>query len=122
MTSPLASTVLLFVILMQLSRNFSDAWLAHWVTDSTLDTNKNDTGTLDHLVVASSHATDNSNSTVVPPHSTGYYLGIFASLALTNSVLTMARAFLFAYAGIKAAKFIHDRLLNKVMFVSRFLN
>lgn len=33
--------------------------------------------------------------------------------------MTLARAFLFAYAGIKAAIFMHEKLLKKVMFVSK---
>lgn len=92
---PLGTTVLLFVILMQLSRNISDAWLAHWVTEAKIN---------------------NATNSTSPTHDSGYYLGIFASLALANSGVTLIRAFLFAFAGIKAAKIIHDKLLNRVLF------
>lgn len=101
---------------MQLSRNISDAWLAHWVTDTTLDGNTN-VSSLDHVILKITSKDDNSSTTA---HTTGYYLGVFAGLAAANSIFTMARAFLFAYAGIKAAKIIHNKLLNKVMFVSIF--
>lgn len=121
-SSPLAVIVLLSVVLMQLTRNVSDAWLAHWVTDTTLDTNGNDTtanvftSSLTHLVQPMRE--EFANDSESQPHTTGYYLGIYASLALTNSLITMARSFLFAFAGLKAAKYIHNKLLNKVMYVS----
>ncbi|XP_017480560.1 PREDICTED: multidrug resistance-associated protein 7 [Rhagoletis zephyria] len=111
--TPLACTTLTFVVLMQLTRNLSDAWLAHWVTDTTLDPQNNVTG-LTHIVSVP-HQQDVGNHTE-PTHNTSYYLGIFASLAALNSISTIARAFLFASAGIKAAKYIHDRLLRKVLF------
>lgn len=110
--SPLAVTTLTFVILMQLTRNLSDAWLAHWVTDTTLDP-QNNNATLGHIV---NLLQEFNNNHTVPPHNTGYYLGIFASLAVLNSLATIARAFLFAFAGIKAAIYIHDRLLHKVLY------
>ncbi|XP_017097826.2 ATP-binding cassette sub-family C member 10 [Drosophila bipectinata] len=109
-TSPLAFTVLLFVLLMQLTRNLSDAWLAYWVTETTLDPHQNDT-TLEHVLMRPGleNGTDSG-------HTTGFYLGIFAGIAVSNSLVTLARAFLFAYAGIKAAIFMHENLLKKVMF------
>ncbi|XP_017854480.1 multidrug resistance-associated protein 7 [Drosophila busckii] len=105
-TTPLALAVLLSVLLMQLTRNLSDAWLAHWVTETTLDAHTNDT-TL-------SHQLQRDNSTT--GHTTGYYLSIFAGIALSNSLVTLTRAFLFAFAGIKAAIFMHEQLLQRVMF------
>lgn len=112
-TAPLAFTVLLSVLLMQLTRNLSDAWLAHWVTDTTLDGHTNDTSLQHQLMRPGS--SDNESTAA---HTTGYYLGIFAAIAVTNSLVTLARAFLFAYAGIKAAIFMHEQLLKRVMFVS----
>ncbi|XP_068143958.1 ATP-binding cassette sub-family C member 10 [Drosophila tropicalis] len=101
-STPLALTVLLFVVLMQLTRNLSDAWLAHWVTETTLDPHPNDTS-LEHKLGDAGHTT-------------GFYLGIFAGIAVTNSIVTLVRAFLFAYAGIKAAIYMHELLLKRVMF------
>ena len=100
---------------MQVTRNLSDAWLAHWVTDTTLDNSTNSESPLDHVVKPRMSETFNNSTS---GHTTAYYLGVFASLALTNSAMTLARAFLFAYAGLKAAKCIHDKLLNRVLFVS----
>lgn len=82
--------VLVSVLMMQVSRNLTDAWLAHWVSD----TDKNTT----------SKSIDDAD----------YYLKAYTSLALGNSLLTLVRSFLFAYAGIKAAKKIHEKLLKSV--------
>lgn len=112
-SAPLALTVLLFVLLMQLTRNLSDAWLAHWVTETTLDGHTNDT-TLQHQLIRPGASGNDSAAA----HTTGFYLGIFTAIAVTNSLVTLARAFLFAYAGIKAAIYIHEQLLKRVMFVS----
>lgn len=88
--------VLISVVFMQLTRNLSDAWLAHWVSSNTTQ-----------------NATDTTEY---------YYLKIYTSIAVLNSVITLARAFLFAYAGIKAAKFIHRKMLNSVFYVSVLVN
>ena len=85
--------VLLSVLLMQFSRNLTDAWLAHWVSNA----DKNDT-----------------NTTIITSDGSNPYLETYTILALSNSVLTLIRSFLFAYAGIKAAKKIHEKLLNSV--------
>ncbi|XP_067624566.1 ATP-binding cassette sub-family C member 10 [Eurosta solidaginis] len=106
--TPLSISTLVFVILMQLTRNLSDAWLAHWVTDTTLDPQNNETA-LEHVAVEFRNGT-------VPPHNIAYYLSIFSLLAVLNSLATILRSFLFAFAGIKAAIYVHDRLLQKVLF------
>jgi len=111
-TSPLAFTVLFSVLLMQLTRNLSDAWLAYWVTETTLDPHSNDTS-LDHELIGAALGNDIGSG-----HTTRFYLSIFTAIAVSNSLVTLARAFLFAYAGIKAAIFMHEKLLKKVMFVS----
>ena len=80
------------VLMMQLSRNTTDAWLAHWVSLETA-----------------------SNKTTVDTKS---YLEIYTSLGIGNSILTLVRSFLFAYAGIKAAKIIHDKLLRSVFYTT----
>lgn len=110
-TTPLALLVLFFVLLMQVTRNLSDAWLAHWVTETTLDVNPNNT-TLDHQLMGP----DNDGNATA--HTTRFYLSIFTVIAVSNSMVTLVRAFLFAYAGIKAAIFMHEQLLKRVMFVS----
>lgn len=96
MSSSVGLTTLLFVALMKVSQSLSDIWLAHWVTSTNNGTNI--TETIDD--------------------DTYYYLGIYTGLAVANSALTLARSFMFAYAGLKAAIFIHEKLLGKVLHVS----
>lgn len=141
--------VIVSVLLMQVSRNLSDAWLAYWVGASnpgpvpsnngtsngtivdfwsvgTLDSFFNmvkdfvsswvrgvDHGSLFAEELQQEEALQMDNKTL-----TLYYLGIYSGLAVGNSFITLVRAFLFAYAGIKAAKCIHDKLLNSVVYVS----
>lgn len=49
---------------------------------------------------------------------TKFYLTVYAILAASNSFFTLMRAFLFAYGGITAAKALHKRLLETVLYVS----
>lgn len=109
----LAVMVLLSVILMQITRNITDAWLAHWVTITTTTNNNtnNNNNTLSITV----------KDTLSQDKDYGFYLTIYGILALVNSHFTLARAFLFAYAGLKAARVIHDRLLHRVIHVSELV-
>lgn len=85
----LGMAVFLSVILMQFSKNITDTWLAHWVSST-------------------------GNSFNSSKESQDYYLEIYTFLAIGNSAVTLVRSFLFAYAGIKAAKYIHMQLLTRV--------
>lgn len=96
MSNTVAFTVFIAITLMQTSRNVSDVWLAHWVSQYNIT---------------------NTNSTESP--SLGYFLGIYAGLATSNSAFTLLRAFLFAYAGIRAARHVHTKLLKRV-FATKF--
>ncbi|XP_058124847.1 ATP-binding cassette sub-family C member 10 [Anopheles ziemanni] len=103
--------VVVAVLTMQISRNLTDAWLAYWIgtTNNPLPAPpSNDTSDTVEFIVLQ---TDNSSIA-----DTSFYLGIYAGLAVGNSFLTLLRAFLFALAGLKAAKAIHDRLLNSVVY------
>lgn len=123
--------VLLSVLAMQTTRNLSDAWLAYWIADinpsnlthhhqpAISDSNNITIGLVDKLIniTAASHITDAHNSETVTA-STKFYLIVYAGVAITNSIVTLFRSFIFAYAGIKAAKYIHTNLLNRVFYVS----
>lgn len=50
--------------------------------------------------------------------STKFYLTVYGILAASNTVFTLMRSFLFAYGGICAARYIHRRLLDSVLYVS----
>ena len=47
-----------------------------------------------------------------------FYLTVYGCIAVTNTVFTAIRAFLFAYGGIRAATLIHNRVLDQVLKVS----
>lgn len=51
-----------------------------------------------------------------------YYLAIYIAIAIFNALIALIRAFAFAYAGVKAAKFIHNRLLYSVIYVRLPIN
>lgn len=98
-TTKLGISVLLSVIFMQITRNYSDILLAQWVATSFPDDNS-------------------TQGQRIEEDSERNLLGFYSGVVIANSILTLARSFLFAYAGIKAAIFIHDKLLTRVINVS----
>ncbi|XP_053697505.1 ATP-binding cassette sub-family C member 10 [Sabethes cyaneus] len=151
MSRSLGFWVIFAVLLMQLSRNLTDAWLAYWVGTSTpsnfpVPNNStvsdmillNDKWSLSYVRSLLAMARDflasvgkgidhrsalavelQQESYFEEPDNrtlTFYYLGVYSALAVGNSIITFVRAFLFAYAGIKAAKCMHDKLLKSVIY------
>lgn len=135
--------ILLSLILMQASRNLSDAWLAHWIRNmnstATAEMRQNSFAqsksyseyikdyaacflqkTLFFSDISECWNKDNASLTQekLQASQNGYYLAIYIGIAIFNSLIALVRAFAFAFAGIKAAKFIHNRLLNSVVYVS----
>ncbi|KAK2986502.1 hypothetical protein RJ640_021377, partial [Escallonia rubra] len=74
--------------LMQASRNGSDLWLSYWVDTTGLKQED---------------------------RSTSFYLVILSMFCILNSLLTLVRAFSFAFGGLRAAVQVHDRLLKKLV-------
>ncbi|CAG9765420.1 unnamed protein product [Ceutorhynchus assimilis] len=99
----LCLSILLSIVSMQISRNMTDWWLAEWVSN---DQTKNGTNItlLEPILMAN-----------LEDSSTTPFLKIYVELALVNSVLTLIRAFLFAYGGIVAAQKFHKYLLKSVL-------
>ena len=87
--------ILASLLLMQVSKNVCDWWLAHWVSPS-VDNTTDATSLEDPL----------------------FYLSVYGGIAAANSVFTLIRAFAFAYGGLKAAELIHKRLMDTVLKVS----
>ena len=44
-----------------------------------------------------------------------FYLPVYGGIAGANSFFSLARAFLFAYGGICAARNVHEKLIGVVM-------
>lgn len=95
--------ILASLLLMQSSRNISDWWLAHWVSELQNSTNPSFSSSMVH---------DPSSS-----YNPAYFLGVYGGIAFANSVFTFLRAFLFAFGGLKAAKFMHGRLIDTILRV-----
>lgn len=132
--------ILSSLFLMQASRNMSDAWLAHWIRSiDTSNTTLTQSSSSSYSEAVQDYATcflqkmfsfqsleqctaANDTASLTQQNlyasQTSYYLAIYIGIAVFNSIISLVRAFSFAYAGVKAAKFIHDRLLNSVLFVS----
>jgi hypothetical protein len=151
-------TIIVSLALMQASKNFSDLWLAYWVSH----TNSSDSGgnstepptlpptfetillneSLRDLSTATStyypdeyaymNESDESSyfktfvievvEKIIPllkdlDPDVKYYFSIFILIGLVNSVLTLARAFLFALGGILGALKIHSALLQSILKV-----
>uniref|UniRef100_A0A668AHU6 ATP-binding cassette, sub-family C (CFTR/MRP), member 10 n=1 Tax=Myripristis murdjan TaxID=586833 RepID=A0A668AHU6_9TELE len=120
----LAASVLTALLLMQASKNVSDWWLSHWINE--LKNNGSSSGangsspaaySSPHLLLfspgglisASTQMSTNLFSEVK------FYLTVYGSIAAANTVLTAARAFLFAYGAVCAATVIHNQLLDSVL-------
>ncbi|GMN36333.1 hypothetical protein TIFTF001_005927 [Ficus carica] len=123
-------------ILMQASRNGNDLWLSYWV-DTTTGKHQKEYSTSFYLVISSrrNHELDNAISSYVfaivkaalrnlLPIAWSkyefYYFSVTMQVILCifciiNSCLTLARAFLFAFGGLRAAIKVHDTLLNKLI-------
>ncbi|GFQ88375.1 multidrug resistance-associated protein 7 [Trichonephila clavata] len=102
----LSILVLLFCFLMQASKTTSDWWLSFWVSSIQ---QSNHSSNMNYSYMTYAFKTKNRERSLT------FYLSIYGALAAVNSIFTLFRAFLFAYAGIKAAVTLHNRLLKNIM-------
>lgn len=137
--------VFLSIVLMQATRNFSDTWLAHWImsinspnsttqsVESPIDSNipRLYVDKIKYNIICMierfmswrkfTGCESVKNSTILIEESqtasNNFYLFIYIGIAIFNSAIALIRSFAFAFGGIKAAKFIHERLLNSVFSV-----
>ncbi|KAH1019384.1 hypothetical protein HUJ04_009210 [Dendroctonus ponderosae] len=98
----LCVAILLAIVLMQISRNITDLWLAEWVNNG--------------------HTNGSTNVSIIDAHrlyvaadSTRSFLTLYVGLAAVNNVFALVRAFLFAYGGVVAASRFHKLLLKSVI-------
>ncbi|XP_020495276.1 ATP-binding cassette sub-family C member 10 [Labrus bergylta] len=124
----LATSILMCLFLMQASKNVSDWWLSHWISElknngsATINGSSSGAFSSPHLLLFSPGGLMSSPSSSVqtfPPSNLSsdvkFYLVVYGSIAGANTVFTALRAFLFAYGAICAAKTIHNRLLDRVL-------
>ena len=101
-----APAILVSLLLMQSSKNVSDWWLAHWVSQLQNGSNINGTRWSKLALTLPTHQ---------EPYDPSYYLGIYGGLAAANTCFTFIRAFLFACGGLKAAQHMHSRLVDVIL-------
>jgi ATP-binding cassette subfamily C (CFTR/MRP) protein 10 len=53
----------------------------------------------------------------VGKRSENYYLLLYVGVTVANTLFTLSRAFLFAYGGLVAARFLHNKLIKRVLRV-----
>ncbi|CAH2078696.1 unnamed protein product [Thlaspi arvense] len=80
--------ILVSAVLMQASRNGNDLWLSYWVDQTGRG---------------------------VTHYSTSFYLMVLCIFCIINSILTLVRAFSFAFGGLKAAVRVHSALICKLI-------
>jgi len=74
----------------------------------------------EHQVLLTDHSSIDNNATS-DSDDLMFYLSVYAGLAGANSLLTLIRAFLFAYGGIEAAVFLHSQLLAAILKVKSWI-
>ncbi|XP_068177281.1 ATP-binding cassette sub-family C member 10 isoform X2 [Antennarius striatus] len=121
----MAASILMSLLLMQVSKNLSDWWLSHWISELKNNSSSQTNGSLSgipHLLLFLSGRLMSAPSSFVQtlPSSNmssdvRFYLMVYSSVAAANTVFTALRAFLFAYGVICAASVIHNRLLDRVL-------
>uniref|UniRef100_UPI0037E7DE69 ATP-binding cassette sub-family C member 10 isoform X2 n=2 Tax=Semicossyphus pulcher TaxID=241346 RepID=UPI0037E7DE69 len=136
----LAASILMSLLLMQASKNVSDWWLSHWISElknngsATTDASSSGAFSSPHLLLFSPEGYTTKPVQHTPaffgsplpfsmetlPSSNlssdvKFYLTVYGSIAAANTVFTALRAFLFAYGAICAATTIHNRLLDRVL-------
>ncbi|XP_038567664.1 multidrug resistance-associated protein 7 isoform X1 [Micropterus salmoides] len=124
----LAASILMSLLLMQASKNVSDWWLSHWISELK-NNNSSRTNVSSSSAFSSPHLLLFSPGGLMSPlysslqtspssnlsSDVKFYLTVYGSIAAANTVFTALRAFLFAYGAICAATVIHNRLLERVL-------
>ncbi|XP_071662262.1 ATP-binding cassette sub-family C member 10 isoform X6 [Patagioenas fasciata] len=125
--SCLALSILFSLLLMQASRNVSDWWLSHWISSISQTANSSmmvcsasspSPELLLFSIVGLVSPMQALDTTPVPSNGSldvNFYLTVYGSIAVANSLFTILRAFLFAYGTIRAATVIHNRLLQRAL-------
>uniref|UniRef100_A0A667ZNK8 ATP-binding cassette, sub-family C (CFTR/MRP), member 10 n=1 Tax=Myripristis murdjan TaxID=586833 RepID=A0A667ZNK8_9TELE len=111
----LAASVLTALLLMQASKNVSDWWLSHWINELKNNGSSSGANGSSPAAYSSPHLLLFSPGGLIVSSEVKFYLTVYGSIAAANTVLTAARAFLFAYGAVCAATVIHNQLLDSVL-------
>ncbi|XP_072392166.1 ATP-binding cassette sub-family C member 10 [Diabrotica undecimpunctata] len=99
-------SILISMTLMQVSRNFTDWWLANGVTSPV----HNSTNLTMYLATATDYIDYEEGD-----GNMSEFLKVYVELACVNTLFTLIRSFIFAYGGIMAATKFHKVLLKTVL-------
>ena len=102
----LSPMILLSLILMEASKNATDIWLAHWVNSMQNKTNHSTS------MFSEWESFKTVNDKPIDRAEVAYYLEVYGGIAMANCLITLLRAFLFAYGGLCAARAIHSKLTS----------
>ncbi|GAB1301114.1 ATP-binding cassette sub-family C member 10 [Apodemus speciosus] len=124
----LAAAILISLLLMQVTRNGADWWLAHWLSQLKAGRNGSEedpassspgsTGLFSPRLLIFSpgsfyiplyKAAPNGSSDV------RFHLTVYTTIAGLNSLCTLLRAVLFAAGALQAAASLHHRLLHRLL-------
>ena len=95
---------------LQVTRNMTDLWLANWVgADSGNTSQPNTSSHTTNLTLMDYEDPDEVFYRDPAADSVRYYLTVYGSIAVANSLFSFMRAFLFAFGGVCAAKTVHTR-------------
>lgn len=112
MGSFLSPSILLSLVLMEGSRSATDIWMAHWVNTLRNDSSFVGLKFFDHWEsFKSSDLLEGAEDWSL----ISYYLEVYGLIALANCTVTLARAFLFAYGGLCAARVVHQKLAQSLI-------
>ncbi|GLD95902.1 hypothetical protein PINS_up004580 [Pythium insidiosum] len=91
---PVVAIILLSQVLWQVCQVSSDFWLGSWSGD--------------HVPKSNVTAVQTEDTTV-------YRLGVYSALGLASAFMVMVRALMITVYGIRAAKYLFDRMTNSLM-------
>ncbi|XP_037084927.1 multidrug resistance-associated protein 7-like [Pollicipes pollicipes] len=104
----LAPLILASVICMQASSNATDLWLGYFVTGSSAPGNVT-------LTVPLLGVRLQAGPVAAPAGHQRRFFQVYGGIAALNASLALLRSFLFAYGGVRAARVVHDHLLQAVL-------
>nr|UOU03344.1 ATP-binding cassette subfamily C10 [Brachionus rubens] len=110
----LSFLTILFLILMQGSRNLTDYWLSYWTQHHNLNKTFILNPSTTHFYTPNGFFSEKSHQT----EGTKEFFVVYGILGASNTVFTLFRAFLFAYSGISAGKYIHECLIKNLVRAS----
>ena len=114
------------------SRNATDFWLSYMVENGGDEPAANATPSR-HVYILNPtrihwlngelfdvNRTTTRVSTPTPTPPTAFYFTVYVALCAANTVFTLARAFCFAFSGIRAGKRIHRQLIDNLSRVCHY--